>query len=174
MVGVPGVGIGIEADDAERARVVGDDLVHTAFQRPDLAPGGLQLDMDHGPVADQGQGLQQGGNRLVGPLEGQAAKVGGGVIAQAALSAGHPDQGLVVEDHRLPVRRQVDVELDAIAGGAGGLEGAQGIFRRAVRRPQAPVGHRRVEQKIPGLAEAVPHETSTTASTSTAKFIGRR
>ncbi len=77
-------------------------------------------------------------------------------------------------DHGLAVGGQVDVKLDAIAGLAGGLEGAQGVFRRAVRGPQATMRHRRVEQQVPGFSELVLHRISTTASTSTAKFIGRR
>ena len=72
------------------------------------------------------------------------------------------------------VGRQLDVEFDPVAGGAGGLEGAQRVLRRAVRAPEPAVRDRRVEEEVPGLAEAVPHRTCTTASTSTAKFMGRR
>jgi hypothetical protein len=36
--------------------------------------------MDHGPTADQRQGLQQGGDRLVAALEAQLGEVGGAQI----------------------------------------------------------------------------------------------
>jgi hypothetical protein len=108
------------------------------------------------------------------------AEVGGGVVAQPARRARQALQAIVMEDHGVAVGGQLDVQLDRIAAGAGGLEGGQGVLRRAVRRPQAAMRHRRLEQALPRLAEHLgsgpgprAHQaTSTTASTSTAKPSG--
>jgi hypothetical protein len=108
------------------------------------------------------------------PARRKLRQIGGGAVAQLPFHAGHAEEVVVVEDHRLPVRGELDIQLDPVARLAGGLESRERILRRAALRPKAAVSHRRVEQKIPGLAEAVLHRTCTTASTSTAKFIGRR
>ena len=105
------------------------------FQRPDLTVGGLQLDMNHGPMAHERQRLQQGRDGLVSTGEPQFTKIGGAAIADLSRDASHPHQVVVVEDHCLAVCRQLHVQLDAIAGGASSLEGGQGILRRAVWAP---------------------------------------
>ena len=76
------------------------------------------------------------------PASAHLAEVGGGVVGDPALAPGHPLQPVVVEHHRLAVGAQLHVELDAVAGLAGRLEGAQRVLRRAVRRPQPAVRDR--------------------------------
>ena len=79
-----------------------------------------------------------------------------------------------MEDHRLAVCRKVDVKLHAVARLAGGVEGGEGILRRAFWAPEAAMGDGGTEEEVPGLSKLRLHLTSTTASTSTAKFSGRR
>ncbi len=182
MLGEPGVGVGVEADHRHRAVVVDQHLVHPPLQGADLASRGFQFDQHQGAVADQGQGVGQGGDGLVRAGQAQAAEVGGGVVGQAAGRAGQPVEFAVVEHHGLAVSRQLHVQLNAVAMGAGGLESGQGVFGRAAGRPQAAMGEGRAQQQVPGLAETGPrfalargaHLMRTTASTSTAKFSGRR
>ena len=125
-------------------------------------------------MADDGQGFRQGGDGLVRAGQGQRLQVGSVEVAHATLAASQPLQGGVVEDHGLAVRRQLHVELDAVVVLTGQLERLQRVFRRPARRPQAAMGDGWLEQQVPGFSEFVSHETSTTASTSTAKFRGRR
>jgi hypothetical protein len=70
--------------------VIDEDLVHPLLERPDLAVGDLELDVDHGAMADQGQGLGQGRDGLVRAGQAHLAKVGGGVVGDAPLPPGHP------------------------------------------------------------------------------------
>ena len=99
--------------------------MHPLLQRTDLAVGRLQLDVHHGPVADQGQGLGERRDASR-PCPPAAARRGRRPCGRASrpCGAGHPLQVVVVEDHGLAVGGELDVELDAVAGGAGGLEGA--------------------------------------------------
>ena len=77
------------------------------------------------------------------------------MVGNPPLRTGHPRQAVVVEHERLAVRRQLHIQFDAVAVYAGGLERSQGILRRAIGRPQTPVGDRRIEQPLPSLAEAL-------------------
>jgi len=85
-----------------------------------------------------------------------------------------------MEHHRLAVRGQLNIQLDAITARAGGLEGGQRVFRRPAGRPEAAMSDGRIEQQLPGFTEGcgirtgrmVHQKTSTTASTSTAKPRG--
>jgi hypothetical protein len=135
MLCEPGVGIGIEADHADRPVVVDQDLMDPLFQRAHIAKRRLQLDMDQRPVPDLGQGLCKRGDRLVGPLQPQLAKLGQAAVAQLAFDAAHPLQPVVMEDDHLAVAGQLDVQLDPVTAGAGRLEGRQRILRRAGGRP---------------------------------------
>ena len=96
------------------------------------------------------------------------------MVANPALLSRHPTEGGVMEDDRLAVCREVDVKFHAVARLAGSMEGGEGILRRALRAPEAAMGDGGTEEEVPGLSELRLHLTSTTASTSTAKFSGRR
>ncbi len=115
--------------------MVDQHLVHALFQGADFAGRRLQFDLHHRPVADQGQNFGQGRDGFIGAGQAQVGQVRGGVIADPTGGARHPFQGGVVEHHGLAVRRQLDVQLDAVAVGAGGLEGSEGIFGCALPDP---------------------------------------
>ena len=135
VVGEPGVGVGVEADHARSGRCgrAGSRAPAAPAARPRRRGSSVRCGPSPGGRPAPGCRPASGSSRPL-PASRRSAEIGGGVVAEAALlrrSSG--SSVVVVEDHRLAVGRQLDVELDAVAGGAGGLEGAQGILRR--RRP---------------------------------------
>ena len=96
------------------------------------------------------------------------------MVSYAALQAGHPFETRIMKYDRLTVGRKLHVQFDAVAGFAGRLEGADGVFRRAVNRPKTAMSNCGREKALPGLAKRGVHAVSTMASTSTAKPRGKR
>ena len=65
----------------------------------------------------------------VSAIPSQFGQLGRRAVPQLALGAGHSLQAVVVEDHGLAVGRQVHVQLNAVTGLAGGLEGGHARTR---------------------------------------------
>ena len=95
--------------------------------------------------------------------------------AIAPVEPGHPLQAGVVENHGFAIGGELDIQFDAVAARRRRPGKRPGNSPgESLGRPQAAMGDGRREKPLPGVAEDLLHETSMTASTSTAKFRGRR
>ena len=174
-LGEPGVGIGIEADHRGRAVVVDQHLVHPLLQRPDRAVGGLDLDQHHRPMARPGSGCRPGSARSPRCPRG-ASRRGRRRYGRRAGPAGRSSAPGRRRGTRSPRRR---------SSAARPVRCRSRPRRRLRRRPGSSPAHRPATTGRDGrsagrtaCSQARPkrvfHAASTTASTSTAKFIGRR
>src|SRR6056297_3413147 len=100
-------------------------------------------------------------------LEREVGQLGGAALGHGADFTREAGQGIVVKDHRLPVFRQLKVELNAVAMSDGGLKGRQAVFRAARglsvkaamgQRPFSKSGWQRghLISKIPSISTATP------------------
>ena len=179
-VGEPGVGIGIEADHRDRAVVVDAGCRARAARagRPRRrASSARSCTMARWPTRVS-VSARVG---MVSSVPGQASCAPRSAAVWSLIRpprAGHPVQRAVVEHHRLAVGAQLHIELDAVAGLAGGLERRQRVLRRPVLAPQAAMRDRPARRRNPRPRRIASltglSRTSTTASTSTAKFSGSR
>ena len=177
VVGEPGVGIGIEADHRRSGRCgrSGSRAPAAPAARPRRTavfssmctmarwPTRVRVSARVGMVSSRaGQRASRRGRRRCGRRCGPRAPV---IRRQVG----------VVEHHRLAVGAELHVQFDAVAGRAGGLERAQRVLRRAVRATTGRGGRSAARTAAPRPRRTRSFiATSTTASTSTAKFSGRR
>lgn len=132
--------LGVEAFDTIQAGVIPEHGHHF------LAEGGvifLILDLDdHGDLPrDDGKDLREEGDAFFGAQQAELLQFGVGFFIHPACDAADAVQGVIVEDDKLAIGGEVEVEFDAVAGFHGAAEGGKAIFRDAILGAvQAAVG----------------------------------
>ena len=129
----------IEALDAPGAGIALHLLIHLPAELG-IARAALELDYKRRALRGRKR-LRKRGYAVLRPGEAELLELGEAHVRDAALDAAEPLYVVVVEDNKLAVRREMHVQLGAVAYARGVLKGGGGVLRRAlIYAVQAAVG----------------------------------
>ena len=150
------------------------DLCDRAFERTNIRTERsvpiLDFDQERNAARDQAQDFREIRDGLAASPERNGSEFLNGLLAHETFTACQPLQCIVMEDSRLPVRRELNVDLDPVSMFQCGIDRRTRVFRPSIRSVMQRAMGDWAGQELPWQQDF--HDTSKMPSISTATFKG--